>query len=192
MSSAPNLLVLAPGVRYQEAQVRIDITALLLFGGARVERHLQAFAIEGAARAHVDLAGEAGFDLVGGARLEDVDLRDEVGGNVLQRQAAAHAGEHIAAVPGGGDVGETADRNAVGFTAAAVGDLHAGHSLQRFDDVVVGQLADVLGDDRLDDLRVFLLVLQALAQRLADTGDDDGFHLFASRSLLAVGNGRDG
>ena len=66
-------------------------------------------------------------------------------------------------------VGQTADDDAVGFAAAAVGDLHAGDALQRFDDVVVGQLADVFGDDGLDDLGGFALVLEALRQRLSRT-----------------------
>ncbi len=55
------------------------------------------------------------------------------------------------------------------FAAAAVGDLHAGDALQRFDDVVVGQLADVFGDDGFDDLDGFALVLEALASELSRT-----------------------
>ena len=75
--------------------------------------------------------------------------------------------------------------DAVGFAAAAVGDLHACDALQGFDDVVVRQLADVLGDDRLDDLRRFALVLQALRQALANAGDDDGFLPRFGGALLA-------
>ena len=41
------------------------------------------------------------------------------GRDILQRQAAAHAGEHIAAIPRGGDVAESADRDAVGLTTRA-------------------------------------------------------------------------
>ena len=79
------------------------VALLLLRWRVPVERHFEAGEIERAARAHVDLAGETGLELIGRARLEHVDAADEIGRDVLQREAAADAGEHIAAVPGGGD-----------------------------------------------------------------------------------------
>jgi hypothetical protein len=123
--------------------------------------------------------------LLGRAGLEDIEAADQVRGNILQRERAPDAGEHVAPVPGRGGVRQTADhdtatrgRPGVGLAAAAVRDLHAGDSLQRFDDVVVGQLADVLGDDRLDDLDRFALVLEAFGKALANAGDDHRIHRF--------------
>jgi hypothetical protein len=152
-------------------------------GGPRVERHFHAGQVEWPARTHVDLAGEAGLDLVRRTRLVHVDAADDVGRHVLQREAAADAGEYVAAVPGGGAVGQAADGDAVRFAAAAVGDLNAGDALQGFDDVVVGQLADVFSDDRLEHLGGFFLVLEAFRKRFANAGDDHRLHFFAFRRL---------
>src|SRR3546814_7913313 len=62
----------------------------------------------------------------------------------------------FAAIVGGGDVGQAANtrarRGAVGII-----DLHAGDARQRFGRGHVGQLADILGDDRIDDLVGVLL-----------------------------------
>src|SRR5690606_22828578 len=96
--------------------------------------------------------------------LEDVHLRDEIRRDVLERQRAADTREYVAPVPGRRDIGQTADDDAVRLAAATVRDLYARHALQRFDDVVVRQLADVLRDDRFDDLNRFTLVLEAGSQ----------------------------
>ncbi len=156
---------------------------MLLVVAARADRECEAVEIEGPAGVHIDLAGEAGFDLIRRAGLEDVDLAHEVGGDVPQLQLAAVGGEHTAAIPGGFDVGEPADRDDVGLAAAAVRDLHARDALQRLDHVVVRQLADVFGDDRFQDLRGLFLVLQSFPERLANAGDDDGICLLG-RTLL--------
>src|SRR6185436_20732615 len=135
--------IAVPGIADQETQVRIErVVTLSLLGGASDQLHFEAGQVEGPARAHVDLAGEAGLDLVGGARLEDVHPADEIGRDVLQRERTTHAGEYVAAVPRRGDVRQAADEDAgavrvtAGFAAAAIRDLHAGHALQCFDHVV--------------------------------------------------------
>ena len=137
--------------------------------------------VEWPARTHVDLASEAGLDLVRRTCLVHVDAADEVGRHVLQRETAADAGEYVAAVPGRGAVGQSADGDAVRFAAAAVGDLYAGDALQGFNDVVVGQLADVFSDDRLEHLSGFFLVLEAFRQCFANAGDDHGFNFLRIR-----------
>jgi len=57
-------------------------------------------------------------------------------------------------------------------------DLHAGQTLQRFRDVVVGHLADVLRGNRLDGQIGTALGVQRGLQRLAVAGDRD-FRQFA-------------
>jgi hypothetical protein len=53
-------------------------------------------------------------------------------------------------------------------------DGHADHALQHFGHRTVGQLADVFGDDRIDDLVGILLELLRRLQRGALAGDDPG------------------
>ena len=48
--------------------------------------------------------------------------------------------------------------------------------LQSINDLVVGQLADVFRDDRIDELRRVLLQLQSTLQAGADAGDNNGFN----------------
>src|SRR3546814_12788659 len=50
----------------------------------------------------------------------------------------------------GEDLGEATDRHRSAFTTVAR-NLDARDALQRFGRVAVGQLADVVGDDRIDD-----------------------------------------
>lgn len=52
-------------------------------------------------------------------------------------------------------------------------DLHAGHALQRIGDGDIGQFADVLCRDRVDDLRGGALVLDGLGLRAAHALDHD-------------------
>src|SRR3546814_17152360 len=57
---------------------------------------------------------------------------------------------------------------------AIVGNLDAGHALERGGGGGIGQLADILRDDRIDRLDRILLDLGGAFQRRADAGDDDG------------------
>ena len=68
---------------------------------------------------------------------------------------------------------QAADRHAGGFTAVAR-DLHAGDALQRVAHAEVGQLLDVVGDDRIHDALALALVLLGRRQAGALAGDDDG------------------
>src|SRR3546814_5490823 len=58
-------------------------------------------------------------------------------------------------------------------------DLHARNALERVDDRDVGQLADILGRDRIDDRGRLTLEIDRLFLRSTDAGDDD-------RVVLAV------
>jgi hypothetical protein len=95
------------------------------------------------------------------------------GRDVGECDGAAGRREYLASVDGGADVAETADRHRRDFAAGAIRRLHAGDALQRFDHVVVRELADVFGDDRLDDLLALALDRECLRQTVADAGDDD-------------------
>jgi hypothetical protein len=61
--------------------------------------------------------------------------------------------------------------------------------------VLVGEVADVLGGDRVDDLRRVALEFERVAQAGANTGDDDlvdGLGLLAVGRLRVVRHGGDG
>src|SRR3546814_4670503 len=60
---------------------------------------------------------------------------------------------------------ETANRHEASFATIAL-DRHTGDALKRFGDILVGQLAHVLGDDRIDDRDI--LALQVDRGALAD------------------------
>jgi len=93
------------------------------------------------------------------------------------------AGEEFAAVIGGRDVRQAADARA-GSGAVRIVDLDARDARERFGRGHIGQLADVLGDDRIDDLvRIFLDRLRRFETAL-DRGDDDrvvGRRIFGRR-----------
>ena len=67
---------------------------------------------------------------------------------------------------------EAADRDLSALAAHAV-DGDAGDALQRLGEVLVRELADVLGDERVHDVVGVALHVEGLAQTAADAGDDD-------------------
>ena len=162
-----------PAVADQQGDVGVIGVGLLIVDAAGQARNGEAVEVEGTAGLHVDLAGKAGLDLVGRARLVDVNPADEVCRHVLQRKGLTGGGEDVATIERGQGVGQAANRNAGRFAARAVGDLHARHALQRFDDVIVGQLADVFRHDRIDDLGRLLAHVEGADDRRAHAGDDD-------------------
>lgn len=161
-----------PPVADQQRAVGVHLVGLLVVDAARERGHRQAVEIERAAGDHVDLAGEPGLDLVGGARLEHVDALDEVRRHVLERKGLAGGGEDVAPVERGQRVGEAADLDSRRLALAAIGDLNAGDSLERLHHVIVRQLADVLGHDRVDDLGRFAAPVERADDGGADAGDD--------------------
>src|SRR5690606_38187089 len=112
-------------------------------------------------------------------------------GNILERQLAAVRREDVAAVPSRGNVRKSANEDDVGLAAASIGDLNACDTLQRFDNIVVRQLADVFGDDGFDDLNGFALVLEALHETFAHARHDDGLDVIVC-DLLCRGTERYG
>ena len=78
-----------------------------------------------------------------------------------------------------------AQADALAFAELAVDD-DAGDALQRLGDVLVRELADVLGGERVDDADRLALGLDRFAQAAADAGDDDLFDLRPSSSIAAA------
>jgi len=177
-----------PAIADEQGDVRIELVGQLRIDAARQARDREAVEVERTARRHVDLAGKAGLDLVGRAGLVDVDLLDEVGRDILQRERCTRSGKDIAAVQRGQRIGEATDRDRAGFAACSVGDLDTGDALERFDHVVVGQLADVFSHDRVDDLDVVLAAVDGTDDRCTHARDDD---VLGSR-LRVVGGLRNG
>ena len=134
-------------------------------GPARIE-------VERPAQPYVDAAADAAFDQVRRARLVDVDSGDELGRNILQRDAAAGSGEGLAAVEVGGHVGQAADQDGVRLAVGAR-DLDAGDALQRIGDRIVRKLADILRHDRIGDGDRILLERLRRSQAAPDAGHDD-------------------
>src|SRR3546814_7882467 len=89
-------------------------------------------------------------------RIAAVGAGDEIAVEQRQRQARL----------------ETANADAAALSAVA-GDDHAGNALERVGDILVGEFADVLGGDDLDQRIRLAFLLKALFDRLAIAGDDD-------------------
>ena len=109
---------------------------------------------------------EAPFDL------KTSTVLDEIRRDVAERHEASGCGEHLAAVEERHDVGQAADEHAVGLAGVAA-DLDAGDAGQHLGHAVVGQLADVLGHDRVDDEVALLLDLLRRRGGAAHVGHDD-------------------
>ncbi len=116
----------------------------------------EALGVERRAQADIHGAGDAAFELVGGGRFVDFHAADRLHRQILVRQAAPGRSEDLVAVEGRGDVGQAADGDVAGLAAIAP-DLHARHALQRVARMAVGELADVVGVDRIDHLRCIAL-----------------------------------
>ena len=80
-------------------------------------------------------------------------------------KAAAGVGEELAAIEQGHHAAQAADDHGAGLAVAAL-DLHAGHPAEDFRDVLVGELAHILGRDRIDDAGVLALLDEVLVQRV--------------------------
>ena len=169
-------LALAHGPAVAEQEVAIDRCVARLVGPHHPEGpgDFQAREVERPARAHIDEAGDARLDQVRGGRLEGFDGRHRAGREVLQRDRARLRGEQLAAVVGGRVKGvvEAAHEHAAGFAAVAL-DLDAGDACRRVGHRDVGQLADVFGNDRIDDLVAVALDVARRLHRSAKAGDDD-------------------
>ena len=67
---------------------------------------------------------------------------------------------------------ETANADILPFATAA-GDLHSGYPLERLGQVLLGELADVLSGNGVDDCWRSTLLLNGGGEAGAETGDND-------------------
>src|SRR5690606_38442826 len=144
-------------------------------------RDLAAGLVERHAGAQVDGAAEASFDDLGRGVLVHVHAGHQLGRDLLEAQpTAAVRAEHVAPIELAAHEGQAADHHAGAFRREVVGivarreagDRDAGDALERLGDAAVGQRADVLGGDRVDDLVRLLLDLLRTHDAAADAGDD--------------------
>lgn len=173
-----------PAVADHQRGRRLELVGQVEIALGRGGGDLQAIEVERLAGAEVDRARELILDQVGRRVLVDVDARQQFGRDVFQVQlVGARGGEDVAAVEFGADLGQAADRDRAAFAILTL-DLDAGDALQRFGDVPVGQLANVFGDDRVDDHVAVALDRLGAGKAGADTGDNDA--IFGRRSIARL------
>ncbi len=138
--------------------------------------------VERQAGADIDHARNITLDRAGRRVLVHVDACQQLGRDRLQvERAAARRRDGGAAVDEVADLGQAAHGDGGGGAMIEIGralavtplDLDAGDALERLDRVGVGQLADILCVDRVDDLVGVALDRLGGAEGLADAGDDD-------------------
>src|SRR3546814_2068593 len=89
--------------------------------------------------------------------LEHVDALQRLRGQILEVERPAGGGEDLASVGGRRDIRKAANLDTRQLVVAIVGNLDAGHALERGGGGGIGQLADILRDDRIDHLDRILL-----------------------------------
>ncbi|MNU81323.1 hypothetical protein D3C71_709810 [compost metagenome] len=141
------------------------------------------FGFERAQRPDVDGGADAAGGIVGAGGLVHLHRRDRLGGDVgkVERARAGQAATAVAEVGGGHlaaieqhqvEVRADAAHGHLGaFAAGGAVDRHAADALQRFGQVGIGELADVLGDDAIDHALAVALEVHRRCQAAADTGD---------------------
>ena len=158
----------------------IGFIRVLVFG---IHGHARRIQIEWTSRLQTDGATQGTLDHFGRRRFDHFDRGQKAGGKVLEVDAVAAVTHRGTTVELNTVLRQTANRNLGAHTEVAV-DGNTGDTLQRLGNVVVGQFADVFGDDCIDDTVVGALQFRRSPQRAANTDHDDFFEAF---SLLFVG-----
>ena len=125
----------------------------------------------------VDAAGEAVIEQVGRRGLDDLQRLEQIARILAVIEAAIVIdGRDHAAIEGRGRVigAEAADRD-IFCAAGGLLDGDAGQARERVGDRDVGQLADILGRDRFDDVDRVLLRAVGVLDRAGIARDDDLF-----------------
>ena len=178
-----------PAIAEQARERRLAVVGQVVIVVLDAAGDLAAFVVERQARTQVDGAAQATFDHVGRRVLVHVDAAEQFGRHVFEAQATAVVGgEDVTTIELGAYLGQAADGDRAAFAVVAR-NLDAGDALQRLGDVVVGQLADVFGDDGVDDLLGVLLDQLRLGDAAARAGDLHGVQLLGGRIRCRCGSG---
>nr|GEU28271.1 hypothetical protein [Tanacetum cinerariifolium] len=169
-----------PAVRNHARQFRVGGLGLVLVLGAHLGAGRKALEVERTVGAHVDHAGHAALQQVRALRLVHVHALQHGGRNVGQLDVTADGAEYFAAVEQRGDAGQAANEYRVGFAGVAA-HLDAAHAGQRLRHVRVGEFADIVGHDGVDDVVAVLLELLRRFRRAAHAGDGDHGGVAVSR-----------
>ena len=186
-------------LRSEHREARRPLLRQVAIIGLERARDMKAPAIQRLAGDEIDRPRNPPVNHVGGGVFEHFDPAEQFGRDVVERQFAATVGrEDVAAVKLGADERQAADdharslnRETVGIVALfETGDVDARNALQRFGDRTVGQRANVLGRDDVDErVGVALDLLRAL-ERFLIAGDHDLFAVGRTRGLvLGCGGG---
>ena len=153
-------------------------------GGLQRINDVRSGIVEGPGSTHVDRARSAAFEQRGGRRFDDRQFGEQLGREQIEVDLAVgvlrvsasgrsdrdrrivqrHPGEIRA---------EPADGNLQAFAGDLARDRDTRNAVERFGDVGVGELADVLGEDRIDEADRPLLRVGRAPEARPITGDDD-------------------
>ncbi len=138
-------------------------------------------AIQRSASDHAYRAADAAFGHLRCGRFEYFQARDELDRQIAEVDIASATDRER---EGGNAIDLDAIQSRLGATdadtsafAVRPADLHAGNALERFAQILVRKVADVLGGDRIHHLDRLALDLEGRAQAGADAGDDNFFEL---------------
>ena len=177
------------GVAADDSETRVHMVANVGIDGLGGAGEIRLAAIvERPARDDANGAADAAFGHVGGRGLHDFQPVDEFGRQVAEIDVAAAAdrgrerGRAVDFDPVEAGIG-AADGDARAFAVGAR-NLHAGHALERFADILVRELADILGRDGVEHLGRVALGVERALKAGADAGDDDVGDLIILRGLI--------
>ena len=115
---------------------------------------MEALAVEWPRRTQIDVAPDAAFERGRLDRLTNFGPGDHFGWQDIERERpGAAVGRQDAAVERGDReiVAQPADADRLAFAAAVATDGDAGNVAKRLGDIAVGEFAQFLGRDRIDD-----------------------------------------
>src|SRR6185312_15831350 len=182
-----------PAIGDQETHLRINMVGQRFIHGLAAEGEFVAVKVERPMQANIDQARNTALYIGGGRGLVHIDTGQQFGWKVSQGDGAPRRSpgrsrrEDRPAIQQRLDVRQAANKDD-GRLDIVANNRDAGDMLQRFHKGVVRQLADVFGDDRVDDLAGILLDFERVVHGRSHAGDRDCFR----RRLLGLGRPRGG
>ncbi len=171
-------LVVTEGTAQDARCARALVSVEVVVGALHARAAPQAVVVERLARHDVDRPAERTVGHVGGQQLRHSDRADDLRREVVEEsrvRAATFCADQRAAVDLRAVLADASDRHVYAFTGLAF-ELDARHARERLCDVVVGQLADVLRDDCIDERIGLPLLVECVPQATRDADDDDFIH----------------